>query len=117
MVAATMLDRSVYIRELLPQDLKVELDRIDAADARAVAYYLGMVVGRAHRRQLDIDQTRRWSAEMASHRTKNIDAPSWLWQALIELVAVHEHGYLEHCRRFALAADRIAEPASSGAMS
>ena len=110
MVAAAMLDRSVYIRELLPQDLKVELDEITAEQGRAVAYYLGMVVGRAHRRQLDPDQTRAWSTEMATHRTKNIDAPSWLWQSLVELVAVHEHGYLEHCRRFALTADRVAEP-------
>ena len=110
MLAASMLDRSVFIRELLPQDLKVELDQIAATEARGVAYYLGRVVGRAHRRQLDRDSTRRWSAEMASHRTKNIDAPSWLWQALIQLVALHEHGYLEHCRRYALAADRTAEP-------
>ncbi|MDB4952569.1 MAG: hypothetical protein JWO36_138 [Myxococcales bacterium] len=115
MVAATMLGRSVYIRELLPQDLKVELDQISGDEGRAVAYYLGMVVGRAHRRQLDAEQSRAWWTEMASHRTKNIDAPNWLWQALVELVAVHEHGYLEHCRRFALTADRIAEPASSGA--
>lgn len=114
MVAAAMLDRSVYIRELLPQDLKVELDQITAEDGRAVAYYLGMVVGRAHRRQLDADQTKRWAAEMASHRTKNIDAPSWLWQSLVELVAVHERAYLEHCHRFALAADRAAQPAPSG---
>jgi uncharacterized protein (DUF2252 family) len=115
MVAATMLDRSVYIRELLPQDLKVELDQITADQGRAVAYYLGMVVGRAHRRQLDPEQSRAWWTEMASHRTKNIDAPGWLWQALVELVAVHEHGYLEHCRRFALAADHVAEPADSAA--
>jgi hypothetical protein len=27
---------------------------------------------------------------------------------LVELVAVHEHAYLEHCRRYALAADRAA---------
>ena len=110
MVAATMLDRSVYIRELLPQDLKVELDEITAEEGRAVAYYLGMVVGRAHRRQLDAAQTRAWWTEMSTHRTKNIDAPSWLWQSLVELVAVHEHGYLEHCRRFALNADRVAAP-------
>ena len=112
MVAATLLGRSVYVRELLPQDLKVELDQITAQQGRAVAFYLGMVVGRAHRRQLDDDQSRAWWTEMASHRTKNIDAPSWLWQALVELVAVHEHAYLEHCRRFALAADRAAEPAA-----
>ena len=51
---------------------------------------------------------------MASHRTKNIDAPSWLWQSLIELVAVHEQSYLEHCHRFALDADRASQPESVG---
>lgn len=109
MVGATMLDRSVFIRELLPQDLKVELDRVSAEDARAVAFYLGMVVGRAHGRQLDAAGRYAWHREMATHRTKNLDAPSWLWQALVELVAVHEHAYLEHCRRYALTADRASE--------
>lgn len=104
MLAASLLERSVFIRELLPQDLKVELDRIDAADARKVAYYLGKVVGRAHRRQLDLAATRAWLAELTKHRTKTLDAPSWLWRALVELVGLHEHAYLEHCRLYALAA-------------
>jgi uncharacterized protein (DUF2252 family) len=109
MVAATMLDRSVFVRELLPQDLKVELDHISVEDGRAVAYYLGMVVGRAHGRQLDAGARREWHREMASHRTKNIDAPSWLWNAIVELVATHERAYLEHCRRYALAAEQARE--------
>ena len=104
MISANLLERSVFVRELLPQDLKVELDRISAEQGRAIAYYLGLVVGRAHGRQLDFASRRAWREEMATHRTKNIDAPSWLWQALVELVAVHEHAYLEHCRRYALAA-------------
>jgi uncharacterized protein (DUF2252 family) len=33
-----------------------------------------------------------------------LDAPSWLWSSVVDLVAVHETAYLEHCRRFALAA-------------
>ena len=106
MVAAEMLERSVFIRELLPQDLKVELDQISAEDVRAVAHYLGLVVGRAHRRQMTVLASRAWAAEMSAHRTKNIDAPNWLWQALVELVGVHEQAYLEHCRRYALTADR-----------
>jgi uncharacterized protein (DUF2252 family) len=113
MMAGTILERSVFIRELLPQDLKVELDRIDTQDARRLAFYLGKVVGRAHRRQLDGEKTRMWTKELAAHRTKNLDAPSWLWQCLIQLVALHEHAYLEHCRRFALAAAREAEPTES----
>ena len=110
MLAGKLLERSVFIRELLPQDLKVELDQIEAGDARRVAYYLGKVVGRAHRRQMDGEATRAWLAELAAHRTKNLEAPSWLWTALIQLVGLHEHAYLEHCRRYALAEARRTEP-------
>ena len=110
MLATRVLDRSVFVRELLPQDLKVELDELETDEARAVAFYLGKVVGRAHRRQMDAAATASWTKEMASHRTKNLDAPSWLWQALTQLVAQHEFAYLEHCRRYALAADRLARP-------
>jgi len=113
MLAGTLLERSVFVRELLPQDLKVELDRIDPTDARRLAFYLGKVVGRAHRRQMTTEHTLAWTAELAAHRTKNLDAPSWLWQALIQLVALHEHAYLEHCRHYALAAARVAEPTES----
>ncbi|HET9623595.1 MAG TPA: DUF2252 family protein [Kofleriaceae bacterium] len=113
MIATEMLGRSVFVRELLPQDLKVELDHVTARDGRSVAYYLGMVVGRAHARQLDADARRHWSGVMASHRTKNFDAPSWLWRAVVELVALHERAYLEHCRRYALAASRAADAATA----
>jgi uncharacterized protein (DUF2252 family) len=102
MVPAVVLDRSVYVRELLPQDMKVELDHISPDEGRAVAYYLGNVVGRAHARQLSATDRNAWHTQIASRRSKNIDAPSWLWQALVELVAIHERAYLEHCRRFAL---------------
>ncbi|HEY0252098.1 MAG TPA: DUF2252 family protein [Kofleriaceae bacterium] len=111
MLAGKLLDRSVFVRELLPQDLKVELDHIGVDDARRVAYYLGKVVGRAHRRQLDVTATRAWLAELRSHRTKNIEAPNWLWTALIQLVALHEHAYLEHCRQYALASSRAEDRA------
>lgn len=106
MAFAELLNRSVFIRELLPQDLKVELDQISVESGREVAYYLGMVVGRAHGRQLDPAGRRSWQAEIAKRRSKTLDAPSWLWQALVDLVSAHEHAYLEHCRRYALALDR-----------
>jgi len=112
MLAGKLLDRSVFIRELLPQDLKVELDQIDAGEARRVAYYLGKVVGRAHRRQMDGAASSAWLADLASRRTQNLDAPSWLWTALVQLVGLHEHAYLEHCRRYALAEARRTEPDS-----
>ncbi len=109
MAHAELLNRSVFIRELLPQDLKVELDHISVESGREVAYYLGTVVGRAHGRQLDPAGRRSWQAEIAKRRSKTLDAPSWLWQALVELVSSHEQAYLEHCRRYALALDRLDE--------
>ncbi|HEY4059412.1 MAG TPA: DUF2252 family protein, partial [Kofleriaceae bacterium] len=115
MVAANMLDRSVFIRELLPQDLKVELDQISGDDARAVAFYLGQVVGRAHGRQLDNGARQAWKREMSSRRSKRIDAPSWLWTSLVELVGKHEAAYLEHCRRHALPVEKEKEGLPVGA--
>jgi len=37
--------------------------------------------------------------------SKSLDAPSWLWSSVVELMASHESAYLEHCRRYALSAD------------
>ena len=102
--ATTVLDHSVFVRELLPQDLKVELDHLSVQDSRAVAYCLGSVVGRAHARQMDGPGRQSWQSELSRRRHK-IDAPSWLCEAVVDLVAVHERAYLEHCRRYALAHD------------
>ena len=32
-------------------------------------------------------------------RSKTLNAPSWLWSSVVELIAFHEKAYLEHCRR------------------
>jgi len=41
-----------------------------------------------------------------------------LWNAVVDLVAVHEAAYLEHCRRFALKGQRVdeLEPSDAGAV-
>jgi uncharacterized protein (DUF2252 family) len=104
MRSAKLQGRPVVLRELLPQDLKLEVDRIGQAEAMEVARYLSFVVGQAHARQLDKETRRSWLAELKRTKTKSIDAPSWLWSSIVELVGSHEAGYLEHCRRYALAA-------------
>jgi uncharacterized protein (DUF2252 family) len=103
MIAARLLDKAVVVRELLPQDLKIEIDALSSADAMSVARYLAGVVGKAHARQMDAVAQGRWLAELAQSRSKAIDAPSWLWTSVVDLVATHEAAYLEHCRRYALA--------------
>jgi len=102
MLAARFLDRAVFMRELLPQDLKIEIERLSRAEATNVARYLAMVVGKAHARQMDAATRREWLDELRRHRSKALDAPSWLWSSIVELVARHEAAYLDHCRKYAM---------------
>jgi len=104
MAHARLLDRPVFVRELLPKDLKLELERVDTREAILVARYLARIVGRAHARQLAHPERKAWQAELRRNRSKTIDAPSWLWSGVVDLVAVHERAYLDHCRRYALKA-------------
>lgn len=47
MVAGRLTKRSVFIRELLPQDLKIEIDRLNTEQARKAASFLAGAVGKA----------------------------------------------------------------------
>ena len=104
MAGARLLERPVFMRELLPEDLKLELARVSPDEATRSARYLARVVGRAHARQLDKPARKQWRAELARNHSKTLDAPSWLWSSVVELIATHERGYLDHCRRYALEA-------------
>jgi uncharacterized protein (DUF2252 family) len=101
MMASRLFDRSVTVRELMPQDLKIEIDQLSREQATAIAGYLAGVVGRAHARQMDGSTRRSWKAELTRNRSKTLDAPSWLWLSVVELMASHEAAYLDHCRRYA----------------
>jgi uncharacterized protein (DUF2252 family) len=102
MLPARLLGKAVFLRELLPQDLKVDIDRLTRDEAMHAARYLAWVVGTAHARQMDAGERRRWGKEMGRNHSKRLDAPSWLWSSVVELVASHEAAYLDHCRRYAL---------------
>lgn len=102
MVAARLLDRAVFLRELLPQDLKLEIDELTPDEAIRAARYLSGVVGRSHAAQMDAATRRAWRKEVGRTRSKTLDAPSWLWNSVVELAGLHEAGYLDHCRRYAL---------------
>ena len=103
MIATRLLGRSVVIRELMPQDLKLEVNRLTQGKAMALAAYLAGVVGRAHGRQMSPEARKAWLNDLAKARPTTLDAPGWLWSSVVSLLAIHEHAYLEHCRRFALA--------------
>ena len=102
MIAARFLDRPVFIRELLPQDLKLEIAHVTREEAVKAARYLAMTIGKAHARQMDAATREKWGNELARHHSSGLDAPSWLWSSVVELVANHEAAYLEHCRKYAL---------------
>ncbi len=103
MLAAHFLRRPVVLRELMPQDLKLEIDQLTREEAVLAASYLAGVVGKAHARQMDRARRKSWSAELDRNRSKSLDAPDWMWSSIVELVASHETAYLEHCRRYAMA--------------
>lgn len=83
MIAARLLDRSLFIRELAPQDLKLEVEQFTQGQAVKAARYLAFVVGKAHARQMSGAQRTAWRRVLLDHRNTELDAPSWLWAAEI----------------------------------
>jgi uncharacterized protein (DUF2252 family) len=102
MMASKLLRRSVVIRELMPQDLKLEIDQLSREEAVASARYLAEVVGKAHARQMDAATRRDFASSFKQRKSARLNAPSWLWCSVVELASCHEAAYLEHCRRYAL---------------
>ncbi|MET7244970.1 DUF2252 family protein [Methylobacterium sp. EM32] len=99
MLPVHLLGKPVVMRELAPQDLKLDVDQFSREEAVRAAHYLATVVGRAHGRQMDDDTCAAWRAEVT--RGCDGEAPSWLWSSVVELAGRHEVGYLQHCRLYA----------------
>jgi uncharacterized protein (DUF2252 family) len=89
MRAIQLFGRSIFIRELLPQDLKIELQTLTRAQAMNLARFLANVVGKAHARQLDADTQSKWAQELGRARTGDLKAPSWLWSSVVDLLGRH----------------------------
>ncbi len=102
MVATTVSGRPVVIRELRPQDMKFELEGLTQPEAIAIAHLMAGVVGRAHGRQMSRPDRLAWVKELKQRHSKGLDAPRWLWTGVLQLTALHEGAYLEHCRQYAL---------------
>ena len=106
MMASKLLGRSVVLRELMPQDLKLEIDQLSREEAVNSARYLAEVVGKAHARQMDASTRREFASSFKQRKAVRLDAPSWLWSSVVELASTHESAYLEHCRLYALSRER-----------
>ena len=109
MLSGTVAGHSVFVRELMPQDLKLELEMMDDTEARTTARALARIVGLAHARQLDPATRNQWRDDLEGATTRSIEAPSWLWSSVVDLIGIHERAYLEHCRRYALAGEKRRE--------
>lgn len=109
MTATRLGKSSVFVRELLPEDLKLEIEELTPGKAKRAARYLARVVGLAHARQMDDYERSTWRTELARSKTRSLEAPTWLWNSVVDLVGTHERGYLDHCRRFALESVRRIE--------
>ena len=101
MVAAKLNGHSVFVRELLPQDLKLDIEKLTIDEAMKSANFLASVVGKAHGRQMDEATRSKWADTLENNRSKSLDAPSWLWSSVVALIGNHETAYLEHCRSYA----------------
>jgi uncharacterized protein (DUF2252 family) len=51
---------------------------------------------------MSIEQRASWRTELTRARSSQLDAPSWLWSCVVDLLGIHERAYLEHCRLYAL---------------
>lgn len=102
MIAAVLLSKPVVLRELAPQDLKLEIEQFSRREAVGAASYLAHIVGLAHARQMTPDRRASWLGQLTKAHG-DLDAPSWLWRSVVDLAGAHEIGYLDHCRRLALA--------------
>jgi len=59
MLPGHFLGTSAVLRELLPQDLKLEMDQLTREEAIGAARFLASVVGEAHAQQMDGDAAKR----------------------------------------------------------
>ena len=106
MIPVRFLETSLVLRELMPQDLKIEVNRLTCEEAEVLAGYLAGVVGHAHARQMDQTTRDRWLAELSRARSSQLDAPNWLWASVVDLLSIHEAAYLNHCRDMVTATAR-----------
>lgn len=97
MSAGRLLERPVFVRELLPQDLKIEIDQFASDAAIRVAGYLAYVVGESHSRVMSPQARRDWRRAIRRRGSSEIDAPDWLWTSVVEQAGRHASAYLKHC--------------------
>ena len=100
MASGDLSNSPVVVRELMPEDMKLDIEQFTRKEAVAAARYLAGVVGKAHGRQMRADDRRLWlSANLKGRHPPDMAAPTWLWSTVVSLLVKHEEAYLAHCRQ------------------
>ena len=60
MASGDLSNRPVVVRELMPEDMKLDIEQFTRKEAVSAARYLASVVGKAHGRQMSADDRRLW---------------------------------------------------------
>jgi uncharacterized protein (DUF2252 family) len=75
MRALEVLGKPAFVRELMPQDPKIEIGRLTADEATAISGFLAGVIGRAHSRQMERGARSQWRRDLQRNRSKSMNAP------------------------------------------
>jgi uncharacterized protein (DUF2252 family) len=70
MLATSVLGKSMVLRELLPQDIKLEIYKFSSGEATRAARYRVYVVGIAHARQMSATDRARWAKVIAQGQSE-----------------------------------------------
>jgi hypothetical protein len=77
---------------LLPQDLKLEIETLSREEAVGGAeLFLARAAGMRGKWRGE-NAANGWP-NCAGNRNKSLDAPSWLWNSVVDLAAAHEAAY------------------------
>lgn len=90
--------KPVIVRELMPEDLKLDIEQFSRKEAVSAARYLASVAGKAHGRQMSPATRKIWRDELRHRHPADLAAPTWLWNTVVALLVLHEEAYLIHCR-------------------
>jgi uncharacterized protein (DUF2252 family) len=102
MRAVNVVVRPAFVRELTPQDLKIEIEQLTADEATKLAGFLGGLSGKLTIGKWTETRAPSGDGDLRRSRSKSPDAPGWLWKNVVDLPVDHEKAYLEHGRKYAL---------------
>ena len=113
------MSKPVFVRGLLPQDLKIEIEQLSRDEGMKVARFLAAAVGKAHSRQMDVETRNKWLKHLQRNReptlsiaanTRRASSLTCLLQHPVKPRAVSGLGIVLHEDRFEISRSYVALP-------